>query len=398
MSQWLQRMAAVVNGEKAEKRRRALKHAGLWCDALEDRQLLSTAAGALGANVPAQFGRAHGMSFGHGHGHGGMRMGQGRGFAPGMAQQNFRLAAAPGNAPTSTAAAQSVAAASTTTAPVAPPVAPNPSAALDPAGFAGQPGAMNSAAQAAFTQLQTDLHDIQAKSDVTQRQRVALADDFKAIAKATTGTPSTDAVTALNNDIKALNGLLPTADQQTQIETDYKALLKSQGVTDDTLIDKTIADLKAVVTSSNVTNDDLTKIIADRKAIAAALTPTTDTTGNTSSSTTAPAPAAPDPLTGLPFDLILGDGHGFGKGPGGPGGGGFGGEGRMGFDHRMGPGRGFGGGSLGSFGQGQNGQSFRGGPMSHFAQGQNNQGFPGGPMGSFGQGGGFGGPRDGWGF
>ncbi|SIN68859.1 hypothetical protein SAMN05444166_0128 [Singulisphaera sp. GP187] len=118
-----------------------------------------------------------------------------------------------------------------------------------------------------FEKLQTDLQAIHDKSEVTPKLLAAVRNDFDAIQKASTTDPDQDAVKALAATVDSIAGQIPTADQQTQLVADFTAVLKSQGITDQTLIDTAVADIQAVVAASHVTADDLTTIAADRKAI-----------------------------------------------------------------------------------------------------------------------------------
>jgi hypothetical protein len=153
-----------------------------------------------------------------------------------------------------------------------------------PGGFGGQFGLIqqgstndsSSSTSATDTQLQTDLtklqtdqQAIQDKSQVTPAELAAVRTDLQALQKDVTSKPDATAVTTLDDDIKALNGQLPSATQTAQLTTDFTAVLTSEGVTDQTLITQTISDIQAVATSSNVTADDLTTIAADQAAIQA---------------------------------------------------------------------------------------------------------------------------------
>ncbi|AGA28619.1 hypothetical protein [Singulisphaera acidiphila] len=118
-----------------------------------------------------------------------------------------------------------------------------------------------------FEKLQTDLQAIQDKSEVTPKLLAAVRNDFDAIQKAATTDPDQDALKALNATVESLDGQIPTDAQQAQLVADFTAVLKSQGVTDQTLIDTAVADIQAVVAASHVTSDDLATIAADREAI-----------------------------------------------------------------------------------------------------------------------------------
>ena len=67
--------------------------------------------------------------------------------------------------------------------------------------------------------------------------------------------------------VQKLDGKLPSDEQKQQIKDAFTAVVKSQGVSDQSLIDKTIADIQAVNAARNVTADDLATLAADRKAI-----------------------------------------------------------------------------------------------------------------------------------
>ncbi len=76
---------------------------------------------------------------------------------------------------------------------------------------------------------------------------------------------------ALNDLQESLDGQLPTDDQKQQLKDAFTAVLNSQGITDQSLIDQTIADLDAVQNARNITADDLATIKADQAAIQAKL-------------------------------------------------------------------------------------------------------------------------------
>lgn len=118
-----------------------------------------------------------------------------------------------------------------------------------------------------FEKLQTDLQAIHDKSEVTPKLLAAVRNDFDAIQKAATTDPGQDALKALNATVESLDGQIPTDAQQAQLVADFTAVLKSQGITDQTLIDTAVADIQAVVAASHVTADDLATIAADREAI-----------------------------------------------------------------------------------------------------------------------------------
>ncbi len=312
--------------ETSNTRRPRVRLTGV-CESLEDRNLMNGSFGGdFGYGGPMMGGPGGGMGGGRGGFGGPMEVGNSSNFGPGMMSRR-----------------------------------------------GGSASAVSSAAQTAMDTLQADLKAIQDKSSVTQGMLSTLQTDLKALRDAATADPDADKLTALKDAFTALNGSLPTADQQTDINAKFTDVAKSAGVTDSTLIDKVIADQAAITAASNITADDLAKIKADQDAVNTALG--IDSTD-----------AAPLPLGG-PANVYL---QAFGApemgsfgdapemGSGGPGGG-------MG-----GPG-GFGGGMGGPGGQGGIG----GGPggMSSFGgQGglARGQGGPGG-MSSFGGQGGFGG-------
>lgn len=138
-------------------------------------------------------------------------------------------------------------------------------------GFAGDQTGPSEEVTAAFDKLQTDMQAIQDKSEVTPKLLAAVRKDFDAIQAATTGDPDKEALKALNTSLETLDGQLPNDEQRAQIMANFTAVLQSQGVTDQTLIDRTIADIEAVATASHVTADDLATIAADHDAIQAAI-------------------------------------------------------------------------------------------------------------------------------
>lgn len=332
-----------------ERRRPDLRRTPL-CDALEDRQLLSAGVGRLSAG--AGMGHLRGRAAAHGPQLTVARQGLGhaaaRGFRAGgpltsvqtlIAPQGPNGAAtpAPANATpatdpnaatpppadtaadtttsdaTTTAASDSQAATTTaTTAPADATTAAKPQ----------QPPVDNTQLKTDLTKLQTDIHDILAKSQVTVAQTVALQDDFKAIDKAATTAASQDALKAFQDDVKAIGDSLPTDDQKAKLVSDFTALVNSRGVTDQTLIDKTVADAEAIVAASGVTADDLAKLAADRQTIQTDFGKPTDASSTPTSTPAMPAGPVGQPL-GLGALLARGSGDAFGPGDqtgGGPGG------------------------------------------------------------------------------
>ena len=132
---------------------------------------------------------------------------------------------------------------------------------------AGSTGTAPTQAQmAAFKQLSTDMQAIHDKSTVTPVMEAAARKDFEAIHKDATTAPDATKLAALQADLKATAGTIPTDAQKAQAVADFKAVVASEGVTDTALIDKTLADVDTIVAASNVNADDLAKLAADRTA------------------------------------------------------------------------------------------------------------------------------------
>jgi hypothetical protein len=148
--------------------------------------------------------------------------------------------------------------------------------------------------------LQSDVEGILAKSQVTVAELTAVRTDFQKIASEATSPPGSTQVTTLANDVQALNGQLPTAAQLTQLQADYTAVLHSQGITDQSLINQVISDINAVVQSANITSADLATLSGDQTAIKNDL----GTNGAGSATTSA---------TGMPFPGPMGGSSGAGR-------------------------------------------------------------------------------------
>jgi hypothetical protein len=121
--------------------------------------------------------------------------------------------------------------------------------------------------QTDLQKLQTDLQAINDKSQVTPALLAAVRNDVQKIQSEATTAPDSTKLTTLENDVKAVNGQLPTDAQKSQLESDFTAVVQSEGVTDSSLISQTVSDIEAVVTATNVTATDLSTIAADQKAI-----------------------------------------------------------------------------------------------------------------------------------
>lgn len=293
-------------GKTERDRRRVALRRALECDALEGRQLLSAVGGAWAAQ--------HAAVVHHQAGHAGLRH-HGRprhGGAASLAaptQQGMAMAAVQPNSqalpmPGTTAPAQAGSAptgqvqtwtartmsAPGSTVPATVPIdkqmppagtQPGPGLGLGAGGSFTAHGPMlpaqpatppsNPALAAALEALHTDMHAILAKSQVTVAQTVALVDDHQAIGKASTSPPSPETLQAFQKDLASIQGAVPTDAQKTQLEADYTAMVKSQGVSDSSLIARTIGDAEAIFAASNVTSDDLARIAADEKAVQTAL-------------------------------------------------------------------------------------------------------------------------------
>lgn len=268
-------------GGAGQAGRRIARRLTLQCDPLEGRALLSM----FGAGVGGHAAYAHvrgGHEFGRVHRMGHMSTlssafgtttagGQTSTTPAPMTTTTADQTLTPAPTTTPTAITPATTTTTTTTSDASPP-APG-----SPPGNAANPGgpmvpASNPQLTTDLQKLQTETHAILAKSQVTVAQMVALQDDLQSIAKAETSAPSQATVQAFQTDLQGISGTLPTDAQKTQLETDYKAMLQSAGVTDSTLIDKAISDSEAIVTASGITSDDLANLAADRKAIQTDLT------------------------------------------------------------------------------------------------------------------------------
>ncbi len=356
----------LAQNDAGRDRRRVAVRRALECDALEGRQLLSTgisgSAGGAGLGHfrggPASL-RHHGMARQGGAHH--LARG-GRLDAPSNTMPFFAMPPNPatlGGQPMSTPTPQSPANSTSTTAANSTSTTatdsstttatgsststlanPTPQGTLTPASqapsnpapqFAVNPGSQAPAAPnpkvaADFQKLQTDMHAIFAKSQVTEAEMVALDDDLKAIDKAATSAPSQATIQALQTDVNSLQGALPTSAQQTQLASDFTALVQSRGVTDTTLINKAISDAEAIRAASALTSADVSTIAADHKQIQTDLGASAP---NSSSSQGASSQGAGNsqgvPMDGIGDLLGLGDsfrgllGGGSFAGPQGPG-------------------------------------------------------------------------------
>jgi hypothetical protein len=135
--------------------------------------------------------------------------------------------------------------------------------------------------QTDMKKLQTDLQAINDKSQVTPALIAAVRNDTQKIQSEATTAPDQTKLSTLESDVQALNGQLPTDAQKTQLESDFTAVVQSEGVSDSTLISQTISDIEAVVAATNVTSADMATIAADRKAIQTDLDTATGTTAAT---------------------------------------------------------------------------------------------------------------------
>ncbi len=142
-----------------------------------------------------------------------------------------------------------------------------------------------------LTKLQTDEQAIHDKSQVTPALQAAVRKDLEAIDKAEDRDRrrhrAEDPADRRADDLRQRRPT-PTDAQQTQLQADHDAVLKSQGVSQ-TLIDQLAADRLAVKTASNFTAADQATLDADHKALdadrASSTATTTDPSGSTSSTT-----------------------------------------------------------------------------------------------------------------
>jgi hypothetical protein len=191
--------------------------------------------------------------------------------------------------------------------------------------------APNPALQKDFQKLGTDLQAVHDKSQVTPAMQAVVRNDLQQIQKEATTAPDQTAVTTLANDLKNLNGALPSFTQG-QVQTDFEAVLKSEGLNDPALVTKTETDLNTVVQATNITAADVQTLQADRQAIQTDSGAGSTTTAATTSSpgTTAPGAFPGGPMHGLLGGVLAGVISGRPDAfPGGPMGGRFGGMGRF---------------------------------------------------------------------
>jgi len=245
----------------------------LTCDVLEGRQLLS--AGFGGPSVAAGHPWAHASAHrGGGHAHfGRLRMsGPYASVAPAqaaaVAAPQTPLSPAPQAPPVAASASPATGPTADASQNTAAPQAQGAPAAQGTVAPAGQQAvAPNPQLTADLQTLRTDEHGLLAKSQVTVAQSVALQDDLRAIDKASTSAATQATLKTFQDEVKSIGATLPTADRRAKLVSDFTDMVKSRGVTDQTLIDKTVADAEAIVTASGVTADDLARLTADRTAI-----------------------------------------------------------------------------------------------------------------------------------
>ena len=143
--------------------------------------------------------------------------------------------------------------------------------------------------------LSTDSQAIHDKSQVTPALLATVRKDLEAIDAAKTGDADATALKTLKTDETTIfsSNTAPTDAQQTQLQADHDAVLKSQGVSQ-TLIDQLATDRLAVKTASNFTDADKATLDADQKTIEADRTAdqaaTDSTSANSTDSTTAATP------------------------------------------------------------------------------------------------------------
>jgi hypothetical protein len=134
-------------------------------------------------------------------------------------------------------------------------------------GSSGSSGGSASTLSTDLKKLHTDLETIEKKSQVTLGQLATLRSDFEQISQGATSAPDDTKLTTLQNDTKSIGNQLPTTAQVQQLQSAFTAVVKSEGVTDDTLISAAWTDIQGVVTASKITADDVALIAADQKAI-----------------------------------------------------------------------------------------------------------------------------------
>ncbi len=173
-------------------------------------------------------------------------------------------------------------------------------------GEIGHDGSSNSALSTALQTLQNDVQTIELASRTTNGQLAAIAAAFETL-KTDGLTPSSrSALKSFENSLVTAFASGTTLAGDTTLLNEFEALYTSSPTTQETT-DLTTAynALAAAVTSSNITSADITTINTDWAAVLA-------------------AEASTSTATYTYFNLVAGQGNGFG-GPGGPGG--FGGSG-----------------------------------------------------------------------
>jgi hypothetical protein len=114
-------------------------------------------------------------------------------------------------------------------------------------------------------QLWTDEQAIQAKSQATPAMATAIANDIQALSSQIRTVPGQSQLQALGSELTA-TGVTPATAQLSTLQTDYKAMLTSMGITNTALITQTFNDIETYVSAAGVTAADLATLAADLKA------------------------------------------------------------------------------------------------------------------------------------
>jgi hypothetical protein len=130
----------------------------------------------------------------------------------------------------------------------------------------GSTGTTTSPVVTALKQYQADVQKIADGSQVTPALESALTTDLQTLNKAATTAPDQTKILALESDLKTFAGSVPTSDQLATLQTDFTAVVNSEGVTDQTTISQTFTDLNALIAATNITTADITTLTADLKA------------------------------------------------------------------------------------------------------------------------------------
>jgi hypothetical protein len=155
-----------------------------------------------------------------------------------------------------------------------------------------------------FHKLNADLQNFLDKSQVTPALHAPVAADFQRIQAEATRPADASAVMKLIDDLWVLGGAQPDAARQAQIRAEFEAVVRSEGVNDPALADKTVVDAVALAAATRINPADVKALQADGAAVAS-----DGGTINLPSDPGAPAgqamPPAPGPFPGGPLGEVF---------------------------------------------------------------------------------------------